>query len=166
MHRFTLTLLCGLLVGCAPDPVESGPTTDDTQPSADSGASACRFTAWTKNPASADGKSCPERLCNSSGQKLYCADSVGEWCCSAYGHPEVSCPSGTFCTAQGTCANTLACAGAPPGLDAPCGSSSCRGNMLVCDPARRVCRSPLGGPCMDASWCAGSMPCINNICGS
>lgn len=91
------------------------------------------------------------------GAKYCSTDSYT--CCDLQGHPELSCPSGSYCTSDGRCAASADCA-APPGLLSSCTSQqecAARNPYLRCD--NGSCKVADDNPCAETSWCFAGSTC-------
>lgn len=103
--------------------------------------------------------SCPIASGPPANCGTYCAYGA-QTCCELQGHPELSCPIGTYCTSDGQCAGSAACA-TPPGLATTCATSQeCqqRNPYLFCD-ASGLCKLHDGQDCAADSWCAAGSTC-------
>lgn len=102
---------------------------------------------------------CPTPSAPPANCGTYCA--YGEQtCCELQGHPELSCPIGSYCTSDGKCAGSAAC-GPPVGLGTKCTTSeecSQRNPYLFCDTGGQ-CKVRDGQDCFADSWCAAGSTC-------
>jgi loricrin len=82
----------------------------------------------------------------------YCTPS-GATCCAGVGRPDLYCPGGQQCNANGTCGVTPSTGGSG-GVTCPTGSSPCGANY--CAPTGTTCCASVGRP---DHYCPGSQQC-------